>query len=174
MSDDEQNLSPPHKPRAKSEFVIEVELIKKAIRSKENWEQKLQNTVIRQRYIDEAVRFLLISSSFLTKVTKVAQGASLEAMETAIAELELFELDESKFDFSGVISNYCIMHSDGKSFEFLQFLMCFEGLVPEDMRIKLENDLDVLANKPNLDYHPGSDDKVVDLIHPSLFPYIKG
>ena len=42
------------------------------------------------------------------------------------------------------------------------------------MRKKLEKHLDVIANKDDKDYHPGSHKKVIDLIHPSLYPYVKG
>ena len=36
----------------------------------------------------------------------------------------------------------------------------------------LEN-INQFANKTSIDYHPGSDNKVRDIVHPSLYPYIK-
>jgi len=38
----------------------------------------------------------------------------------------------------------------------------------------VERHLDKLAAAEEKDWHPGSGDKVLDLIHPSLYPYIKG
>ena len=59
-------------PRVKSEFFAMVERLKRAIRKKENWQDKLDDPVVRARYIEEAV----------------AQGASREAIEQALSELE--------------------------------------------------------------------------------------
>ena len=40
------------------------------------------------------------------------------------------------------------------------------------MVFDLERDLDAIANLPQKDFHPNTSDKIQDLIHPSLFPYI--
>ena len=72
----------------------------------------------------------------------------------------MFEVDETRFDFDDIVSDKCITHKD--------------KVIPEELRLSLEKNLDALANKPNPDFHPGSDGQVQDLIHPSLFPYIKG
>lgn len=45
---------------------------------------------------------------------------------------------------------------------------------PKSIVNKLEKEIDLLAKKTKKDYHPFSDDKVRDLVHPSLYPYIKG
>jgi hypothetical protein len=36
----------------------------------------------------------------------------------------------------------------------------------------LERELDAIANLPEKDFHPNTEEKVQDLIHPSMFPYI--
>jgi hypothetical protein len=50
-----------------------------------------------------------------------------------------------------------------------------DNQIPKDLHdefIKLVKDL--LESNPNKDYHPGSNETVVDLVHPSLFCYVKG
>jgi hypothetical protein len=48
------------------------------------------------------------------------------------------------------------------------------NILPSTLSQSLEQHLDALLHKEALDLHPGSDGQVVDLIHPSLYPYIKG
>jgi hypothetical protein len=47
-------------------------------------------------------------------------------------------------------------------------------LVPQNVHETLNAYLDRLAAHPNPDFHPGSDGKVLDLIHPSLYCYVQG
>eukprot|EP01119_Soliformovum_irregulare_P000082 TRINITY_DN10063_c0_g1_i5.p1 TRINITY_DN10063_c0_g1~~TRINITY_DN10063_c0_g1_i5.p1 ORF type:complete len:592 (+),score=142.23 TRINITY_DN10063_c0_g1_i5:169-1776(+) len=83
-------------------------------------------------------------------------------METALRELETFEFPESTFSFEHVCSNYRILTED--------------DLIPPELAASLEKHLDEVANRPEADkdYHPGSNNKVLDLIHPSMFPFVKG
>ncbi|KGO68163.1 Protein of unknown function DUF4246 [Penicillium italicum] len=46
--------------------------------------------------------------------------------------------------------------------------------VSKEIQKSLKEAVKPLENTPEKDYHPGSDDKVVDLVHPSLFPVIYG
>jgi hypothetical protein len=48
------------------------------------------------------------------------------------------------------------------------------NLIPRSLTQSLERNLDSLLHQKALDLHPGSDGQVVDLIQPSLYPYIKG
>lgn len=50
----------------------------------------------------------------------------------------------------------------------------YDNYLPETLARSVEDHLDALLHEKPLDLHPGSDGQVVDLIHPSLFPYIKG
>eukprot|EP01067_Filipodium_phascolosomae_P001818 Filipodium_phascolosomae@DN2159_c0_g2_i1.p1 len=49
-----------------------------------------------------------------------------------------------------------------------------DGYIPEALRQDLMELAAKLENKLPRDYHPGSDKKVLDLVHPSLFPLIIG
>ena len=49
-----------------------------------------------------------------------------------------------------------------------------DGAVPRNLHDKLMKEIDNLARTEEVDYHPNSNNIVRDLVHPSLFPYIKG
>uniref|UniRef100_A0A7M5V327 DUF4246 domain-containing protein n=1 Tax=Clytia hemisphaerica TaxID=252671 RepID=A0A7M5V327_9CNID len=46
--------------------------------------------------------------------------------------------------------------------------------VPDDLRDSLRKNIDKLASETEIDYHPNSNDVVRDLVHPALYPYVKG
>ena len=46
--------------------------------------------------------------------------------------------------------------------------------VPQTLQANLRKNLDELAMKTAVDYHPNSNDVVRDLVHPALYPFIKG
>ncbi|KAF9920446.1 hypothetical protein FBU30_009720 [Linnemannia zychae] len=51
-----------------------------------------------------------------------------------------------------------------------------DGLIPEDLKKKLLECIKKLEDIPDhlKDWHPGSNKQVLDLVHPSLFPFIAG
>jgi hypothetical protein len=49
-----------------------------------------------------------------------------------------------------------------------------DAAVSASLKNSLKRAVEPLENGPEKDYHPGSDDKVLDLIHPSLFPLVYG
>jgi hypothetical protein len=57
---------------------------------------------------------------------------------------------------------------------FLDQAVCCEHMLPEVLKNSLERNLDALLHEVPLDMHPGSNFQVFDLIHPSLFSYVKG
>ena len=53
--------------------------------------------------------------------------------------------------------------------------VCYSaGSVPASLRGSLRCNIDELAKNTPVDYHPNSHDIVRDLVHPALYPYIKG
>mmetsp|Transcript_110502 Transcript_110502/g.195613 ORF Transcript_110502/g.195613 Transcript_110502/m.195613 type:complete len:710 (-) Transcript_110502:48-2177(-) len=48
------------------------------------------------------------------------------------------------------------------------------GSLSKEMTLKLNKSIDVLKAATAADYHPGSNSIVRDLVHPSLFPFVKG
>lgn len=49
-----------------------------------------------------------------------------------------------------------------------------DGAVAPSLRATLVAEIDALASNEPVDYHPGSGTKVRDLVHPSLYPYVRG
>ncbi|KAG9073104.1 hypothetical protein KI688_000891 [Linnemannia hyalina] len=51
-----------------------------------------------------------------------------------------------------------------------------DGLVPEELKSRLVKCVRKLEDVPDekKDWHPGSNNKVLDLVHPSLFPFVAG
>ena len=53
--------------------------------------------------------------------------------------------------------------------------VCYsKGKVTEDLKKKLKANIEELGKKTPIDFHPKSNDIVRDLVHPALYPYIKG
>lgn len=48
-----------------------------------------------------------------------------------------------------------------------------DGLIPGALQQKLKNQIQPLLEQPK-DWHPGSNEQVLDLVHPSLFPLVYG
>ncbi|BBN13224.1 hypothetical protein MPTK1_6g01800 [Marchantia polymorpha subsp. ruderalis] len=49
-----------------------------------------------------------------------------------------------------------------------------DNVVPAELRRLLERELDVMAERPDADFQPGSQGRVQNLINPSMYPYIRG
>ena len=53
--------------------------------------------------------------------------------------------------------------------------VCYvKNVVPDELKKKLADHIDEVATKTPVDFHPNSNDIVRDLVHPALYPYIKG
>ena len=50
----------------------------------------------------------------------------------------------------------------------------YDAAVPEQLEVSLRREIDLLASSNSADYHPFSDDIVRDLVHPSLYPFVRG
>jgi hypothetical protein len=49
-----------------------------------------------------------------------------------------------------------------------------DSVIPEKLRAELIQQLQPLENKRPIDYHPGSKDMVINLIHPSMYCFVSG
>ncbi|KAJ5097265.1 hypothetical protein N7456_007986 [Penicillium angulare] len=117
------------------------------ITEKPDWEKKVFNEEIVSKWRNE--------------ITESGQDISTKMMDYIIKELQWkAELSKSQkfitaFD-AGVVKS--------------------DTAIPEDLRKALVDAVAPLEDIPveEKDYHPGSDDKVIDLVHPSLFPLVYG
>eukprot|EP00604_Paraphysomonas_vestita_P002679 CAMPEP_0174818082 /NCGR_PEP_ID=MMETSP1107-20130205/684_1 /TAXON_ID=36770 /ORGANISM="Paraphysomonas vestita, Strain GFlagA" /LENGTH=459 /DNA_ID=CAMNT_0016029451 /DNA_START=510 /DNA_END=1886 /DNA_ORIENTATION=+ len=64
-------------------------------------------------------------------------------------------------------------HPASTEYKYLSDILQRDDLLPKSLSQSLEEHLDNLLDDKPIDLHPGSDGQVIDLIHPSLYPYIK-
>eukprot|EP01137_Pigoraptor_chileana_P019097 Opistho-2@79654 len=115
-----------------------------AVRDKPNWEQKLKDPAIVAKWNAEAR----------------TQGVSKKMAKYIIAELEYYaSIKDGPMQVSGIDGTWQA-----------------DGLVPEALKNELLANVTVLEDVPKdlQDWHPGSDKQVLDLVHPSLYPYVRG
>ncbi|KAF2135272.1 uncharacterized protein K452DRAFT_260906 [Aplosporella prunicola CBS 121167] len=89
--------------------------------------------------------------------------------------------------FTNEMFDYCIdeLRANAKMFENTGMVMVLDvgasvvksdSIIDEELRLELINAAKPLEEVPDnfKDWHPGSDGKVLDLVHPSLFPLVYG
>ncbi|KAF7982668.1 hypothetical protein HWV62_27131 [Athelia sp. TMB] len=108
----------------------------------------------------------------------IASKWKSEALSTTDQTGQPIDLTEKMFE-------YCISELRYKAtlFENTGLVVAFDGdvvksdsVVPEELRLSLKTAAAALENIPDShrDWHPGSNDTVLDLVHPSLFPVVYG
>ncbi|CAM6129025.1 unnamed protein product [Calypogeia fissa] len=163
----------------------------KAIRSKPFWQDKLGDETIVNKYkreaiqqglptevVEETIKHLQLEASHsLTpneSTSASTSGQNLPEIPTktrkVVTEAEMQDLVDS------VAASQAKVPS--KLIEPLEETGCgvwlVDNIVPKMLRDIIEANLDALADLPEKDFHPNSNNQVQDLIHPSLFPYIDG
>ncbi|KAJ5728989.1 uncharacterized protein N7483_003497 [Penicillium malachiteum] len=122
---------------------------------------RIMNTITDKPEWDRKVFDEEILSKWREEISQTGQDVSPAMMDYIIQELQwkagLFKKDKSTTVFDmGVVKS--------------------DTAIPEELRRALVNEVfhleDVLDEEK--DYHPGSDEKVLDLVHPSLFPLVYG
>ncbi|KAI9933694.1 hypothetical protein ASPWEDRAFT_167964 [Aspergillus wentii DTO 134E9] len=118
-----------------------------AIMDKPNWEQKVFDNTITSKWRDE-----------------MANGS-----EDVTPKMIDWILQELKCKAE-------ILQKDGLVRVFDHGIVTSEEAIPSELQRDLKDAVRPLEDVPETekDYHPGSDNKVVDLVHPSLFPVIYG
>ncbi|KAF2802928.1 uncharacterized protein BDZ99DRAFT_468593 [Mytilinidion resinicola] len=96
-------------------------------------------------------------------LTDEGHGFSSKMFDHCIAELR----DKAKvYDESGIIP---ILEGDVA-------VVKSDSIIPHDLKVELQSAIKPLENIPDRlkDWHPGSNEQVLDLVHPSLFPLLYG
>ncbi|KAL4882175.1 hypothetical protein BJY04DRAFT_217497 [Aspergillus karnatakaensis] len=117
------------------------------VTDKPDWDKKVHNEEILNKWRDE--------------ITASGQDVSPAMIDYIFAELK-WKAEE--YEKSGIVTAYDpgVVKSD--------------LAIPADLQTRLQAAVKPLEDIPEeeKDYHPRSDNKVVDLVHPSLFPLIHG
>ncbi|CAK7896795.1 hypothetical protein CAAN1_17S01222 [[Candida] anglica] len=125
----------------------------KLIRSKKDWKMKYKNETIAQKWKTE------LKSQFTSKTASMD-----ELIEYVFKELAWYEYIEN--NFKGVKDSGFVIGCDDK-------IVYSDTAIPEDVKSGLRANVEEFVSAEfgdNLDYHPGSNNQVVDLVHPSLYP----
>ncbi len=94
-------------------------------------------------------------------------------------------LEDEKLDFTNEMAEYCVEELKYKAelYKSSGLISLFHGdvvksdnVVPSDLQEALKAAVAPLEDIPEhiKDWHPGSDGKVLDLVHPSLYPLVYG
>lgn len=94
-------------------------------------------------------------------------------------------LGDPHLDFTDQMASYCIDELKYKAeiYRDVGFTRIFNGdviksdsAIPTELQSSLKSAVAPLEDVPNhkQDWHPGSDEQVLDLVHPSLFPLVYG
>ncbi|CAK7909162.1 hypothetical protein CAAN1_25S00782 [[Candida] anglica] len=125
----------------------------KLIRSKIDWKTKYKNETIVNKWKAE------FKSQFTSKTRPID-----ELIEYVFQELAWYEYVEH--NFNGFEESGFVIGSDDK-------IVYSDSAIPDDIKTELRANVESFAkaefgDKP--DYHPGSNNQVIDLVHPSLYP----
>ncbi|KAF8986366.1 hypothetical protein BGZ46_005551 [Entomortierella lignicola] len=130
-----------------------------AIREKPNWWEKYKDPVISGRW----------KSEIKIESMKLGGGEELrdEQIDYIFKELAWYAEKRQKQIDNGMTAPIEIA-IDGTRRS--------DGLVPQELKERLLACVEKLKDVPEhlLDWHPGSNNQVLDLVHPSLFPFIYG
>jgi len=110
-------------------------------------------------------------SKILSQVVVKSEPAFLEVCTTMLIDSHYVE------EFIGDINDSPFFHDFWNKHmnKIIKEGVCYtKGVVPHDLSLSLRQNIDELAEKTTIDYHPKSDEIVRDLVHPALYPYIKG
>lgn len=149
----------PHDPITKIEWAI-IDF-SSMIREKPNWQQKYKDKTIADKWIQE-----FKNAHKSSDPSDIVTPSLDEICKYTFEELKLFETLPSKFDG---------FEQAGFNIAFDEKICSSDTAISETTRnelIKWSTDLYNLFEE--LDYHPGSNNQVVDLVHPSLFPLVYG
>ncbi|KAG6552151.1 hypothetical protein Mapa_006253 [Marchantia paleacea] len=179
------------KQREKQIMKSPREALKKAIRAKHKWEEKVVDESVAKRYkseaeqqgvpgdvVDSVLKQLREEASYI--LLGKSEGASSSATNIPIAPNSTtpqVDLEELRNEVAAVQA----LLEEGEGAVPVQPMdergtgvWAVDKVVPPKLRELLESRLDAIASLPKKDFHPGTNDQVQDLIHPSLFPYIEG
>ncbi|KAG2731292.1 hypothetical protein G9P44_005708 [Scheffersomyces stipitis] len=136
--------------KCKDEWLI-IE-ISNSIRQKSNWKAKYKDPTISAKWKQEV-------KDFYNDRTKLID----EVIDYVFLELEWYE--KTEHDFPGFEGKEYSIGCDDK-------IVFADKAIDPQLTATFKRDIDKLAESfgGDLDYHPKTDNKVIDLVHPSLFP----
>ncbi|KAI9932099.1 hypothetical protein ASPWEDRAFT_171776 [Aspergillus wentii DTO 134E9] len=160
------NFTPSSKKRAETLFdnVLDPDRIEDTGSEKTLWEifmMQMMNAITDKPEWHKKVFDENITSKWKQEIADSGRDLTPEMIDYVIDELKY---NSKAFQETGIISAF-----DGE-------VVKSDTAISEELRHALKEAVRPLEEIPEdqKDYHPSSDDKVVDLVHPSLFPLVYG
>ena len=156
---------------------------------KDNWECKFNNKSILKKWREESMKIatndefdmaIRIIQAMLNRRMKDENGRYLSDSNIQIKGLDDYELDydsdsgelkrvkKEKLEGTFYQSFYYDLNN-----ELDDFLICFSDNEFKELSEKFNKEICEIE-RTNKFWHPGSNNKVLDIIHPSLYCYVKG
>ncbi|KAJ5504886.1 hypothetical protein N7463_007760 [Penicillium fimorum] len=120
---------------------------------------RVMNTITEKPQWDQKVFHKDITAKWGDKIVQSGQDVTPNMMDWIIKELQF---------------KSHILQATGYVCVFDVGVIKSDTAVSKDIQQALKEAVKPLEDMPEKDYHPGSDGKMVDLVHPSLFPVING
>ncbi|KAL0573732.1 hypothetical protein V5O48_008228 [Marasmius crinis-equi] len=137
-----------------------------------------------------AANLLVREQTMLTMINEITDKPEWDRKvndEAIIGRWKMEALSQKGVDFSEAMFDYCIAELRDKAPRFTQTgrvtvldslaaIVKSDTAIPSSIADELKAAVKPLENVPThqKDWHPGSDDKVLDLVHPSLYPLMYG
>jgi len=174
--------------------------------AKENWQQKINDKTILDKWLSEASSqninpSVLVTATKLLKKTlhekkyyedseydwnlqlnldynEIFTGCNCECK--ICSENEFYSSDQEYSDEEQnekAHRNYpnckCTMHLTNKKNNLMsKYILSSYKLVDDSIKNTLLSEINFLISQIPIDFHPHSNDQVIDIVHPSLYPYI--
>ena len=156
-----------------------------AIYDKNNWEQKIYDEKILSKWEQETLDQNIPKQDFLQAVT------ALRGIAEHVKEMELLEEMSNQYsDSDSDTENDESISANDKDFKKKirakyanrliepNIVYTNNNLIDNNLQQKFRKyifeNFEKDINENEIDYHPGSDNMVIDIIHPSLYCYVRG
>lgn len=113
------------------------------------------------------------------KIIRAAKGDDVKELEVPKADCSLDELREILrtlyYEFDIEIRNSCTHHCCCIPPDYrLEKYINYQGPETNELFSRLKEQIRIISEELPIDWHPGSSERVRDLVHPSLYCYVKG
>eukprot|EP01088_Endostelium_zonatum_P004025 TRINITY_DN1522_c0_g2_i1.p1 TRINITY_DN1522_c0_g2~~TRINITY_DN1522_c0_g2_i1.p1 ORF type:complete len:633 (-),score=168.83 TRINITY_DN1522_c0_g2_i1:31-1929(-) len=138
-----------------------------------NWRREARDQGVTDEVADRAIALLKFEAITVDSQSKLKSLEKLKSEEYPNVEEddELSGSDDEEEEFQKDIRE---PQEGDLSKKPRSDIIFKDDIIPEDLRKRLEKELDEMAESEPKDYHPGSEQKVLNLFHPSNYPYVKG
>eukprot|EP01119_Soliformovum_irregulare_P002602 TRINITY_DN1284_c0_g1_i4.p1 TRINITY_DN1284_c0_g1~~TRINITY_DN1284_c0_g1_i4.p1 ORF type:complete len:583 (+),score=153.64 TRINITY_DN1284_c0_g1_i4:31-1749(+) len=139
------------------------------IRRKEEWDTKMKDKKIVAKWRKEGKNlFIEHRSQFLPSLLKSKNKVNFIADEETVDEALEFVLQELEW--------YASKKDDLAEISTVDGVLQSDTLIPQELKERLLTAVRRLEDVPEekKDWHPGSEGKMLDLVHPSLYPFVFG